>query len=62
MQVLIDGVTGIQIGASITGAVADDMSLATVTGSPDGDYYILGLSFADKNAMVNSGLVRLITL
>lgn len=59
---LIDGVTGIQIGASITGAVADDMSLATVTGSPDGDYYILGLSFADKNAMVNSGLVRLITL
>lgn len=59
---LIDGVTGIQIGASITGAVADDMNLATVTGSPDGDYYILGQSFADKNAMVDSGLVRLITL
>jgi len=59
---LIDGVTGIQIGASITGAVADDMNLATVTGSPGGDYYILGQSFADKNAMVDSGLVGLITL
>ena len=59
---LVDGATGIQIGASITGTVAGDMSMATVTGSPGGDYYILGLSLADKNAVVNSGLVRLITL
>jgi len=59
---LVDGATGIQIGASITGTVAGDMSMATVTGSPGGDYYILGLSLADKNAVVNSGLVRLIKL
>ena len=58
---LVDGTNGMQIGTSITGSVADDMELATVTGSPAGDYYIIGLSLADNNAMVDSGLVRLIT-
>ncbi len=57
---LVDGSTGTQIGASITGSSANDLNLATVTGSPAGDYYILSMSFADKDALTDSGLVRLI--
>jgi len=57
---LVDGASGTQIGASIAGSVANDLNLATVTGSAAGDYYILAMSFADNNALTNSGFVRLI--
>ena len=57
---LINGTTGAPIGSTIAGSFAGDISLATVTGSATGDFYVLGLSRADNNGLVDSGLVRLI--
>jgi len=65
---LVDGLTGMQIGATITGSASNDMDdspasgipSVSVTSSPNGAYYILGISLADNIAGVDSGLVRLI--
>jgi len=57
---LVDGRTGTQIGSTTTGSVSNDMNEVHVTGSADGEFYILGLWQADNNGMVDSGLVRLI--
>ena len=57
---LMDGLTGAQIGSTITGTVSGDMDTATIIGSTNGEYYILGLDHADNGGLVDSGLVRLI--
>jgi hypothetical protein len=57
---LFNGTTGAPIGSTIAGSFAGDVSLATVTGSATGDFYVLGLSRANNNGLVDSGLVRLI--
>jgi len=56
---LVDGASGGQIGSTIAGSATDDVQGAMVTESVTGNFYILSLSEADNNAMVNSGLVRL---
>lgn len=58
---LVDGVTGVQIGDSIVGSIEGDIHGVTVTGSTMGDFYILGLPFADNNGAVDSGLVGVIS-
>jgi hypothetical protein len=57
---LIDGTSGVQIGATITGNGAGDLTEAYVAASPNGDFYVLGLNRVDNNALGDSGLVRLI--
>jgi len=57
---LINGTTGAPIGSTIVGSFPDDVHNATIKGSATGDFYVLGLPQADNNALVSSGLVRLI--
>jgi len=56
---LVDGSTGAQVGAAITGAVSFDFDTIVIIPSTTGLYYILAAPEAD-NGMVDSGLVRLI--
>jgi hypothetical protein len=56
---LVNGATGVQIGSTVTGVVANDVSAATIGAAANGAYFVLGLSTADNNGLVDSGLVLL---
>ncbi len=45
---------------TISGSIAGDIDDGYVTESTNGEFYMLSLSKADKNTMLDSGLVRLI--
>jgi len=56
--IMVDGSTGAQIGASITGSVSGDFASVSITPSATGlYYYILATSSADNGGMVDSGFV-----
>ena len=57
---VFNGTTGAPIGSTIAGQASSDVLVATVAGSATGDFFVLGLSFANKNGLSDSGLVRLI--
>ncbi len=57
---LVNGTTGAPIGSAITGGAAGDVSGALVRPSAAGNFFVLGLPNADKNGLVDSGMVRLI--
>jgi hypothetical protein len=55
-----NGTTGAPIGSTIAGQTSYDVLVATVAGSATGDFFVLGLPYADRNSLSDSGLVRLI--
>ena len=56
--IMVDGSTGAQIGAKITGSVSGDFASVSITPSATGlYYYILSTSSADNGGMVDSGFV-----
>ncbi len=57
---LVNGATGVQIGVILAGSVTSDTFRSKVIGSASGDFYILSLSEADNNGLIDSGSVRLI--
>jgi len=57
---LVNGSTGIQIGAAIVGAFANDMSETNIVDPVSGDYYVLGLPNADNGGLVDSGKVLIV--
>ncbi|VAW54262.1 hypothetical protein MNBD_GAMMA06-1315 [hydrothermal vent metagenome] len=56
----VDGTTGLQIGGTIAGSVANDVSGPHVIAPATGNFYIFSLKNADNNGVMDSGLVRLI--
>jgi hypothetical protein len=56
----MSGTTGAQIGSTIAGIAPGDLDLAFAAGSATGSFYVLTQSQADKNGLVDSGMVRLI--
>jgi hypothetical protein len=57
---LVDGSTGVAIGAAIVGAVAFDMSNVQVIAPVSGDYYILSQPQVDDGGQVDAGRVRIV--
>jgi len=57
---LIDGSNGAIVGNIIYGETTGDTDNAFITGNTNGDYAIIGLQYADKDGLVDSGKVRLI--
>jgi hypothetical protein len=57
---LVDGSTGVAIGAAIVGAVANDMYKVQVIAPVSGDYYILSQPYADDGGQVDAGRVRIV--
>ncbi|MCP4877680.1 MAG: hypothetical protein GY896_19670 [Gammaproteobacteria bacterium] len=58
---LLDGLNGVQVGNAIIGGVALDMLNTSIDGPAAGGSFVAGFSDTDNNAMVDSGLVLLIT-
>jgi len=58
---IINSSTGIQEGIPIIGAITNDMSSIQVVDSISGDYFILSQRNADKDGLVDSGQVRIVT-
>jgi hypothetical protein len=58
--IAVSGTGGNQIGSTIFGTATGDMQQATITESPNSDFYLLSLPLAYNNASVDSGFVQLI--
>ncbi len=57
---LVNGVSGVQIGAALVGATADDFEDITVTASATANFYLVAAPLFDANGLIDSGFVWLI--